>query len=154
MATHEQKEVDEPAIEEAETGGIRWKMAITAGVLGLVIGGFAAWATANLGIAPIAFVVGLAGGGYFLYQKNMPSEAIGSGLYVTALLMVVTPLLFYLPVVVGGGGNGAEEAGAFIGGVLGLVIWGFVFLLFAIVTGAVGYFFKRRAGKKRDENTQ
>lgn len=37
-------------------------MAVTAGVMGLIIGALAAWATLNLGVAAIAFIVGLLGG--------------------------------------------------------------------------------------------
>lgn len=132
---------------------ISWSMVVTAGMMALIIGGFAAWATANLGIATIAFLVAAAGSSYYLYQKPMPSAAIGSGLYITALLMLLTPILFYLPKIVGGGEGGAEEAGMFIGSVLGILIWGFVFFILAIVTGAVGYFFKRRSEKKLDEAT-
>lgn len=128
-----------------------WGIFVTALVMGVIIGGFAAWATANLGVAPVAFVVGLIGGTWFLNKKRLPSEAIGSGLYITALVMILTPILFYLPTIIGEGeAETAEGAGTFIGSVLGLVIWGFVFLLVAIVTAAIGYFFKRRAGKKLD----
>lgn len=52
--------------------------------------------------------------------------------------MILTPILFYLPNVVAEGDGSEEAAGAFIGSILGLVIWGFVFLLLAIVTVAVG----------------
>ena len=128
-----------------------WGIFLTALFMGVIIGGFAAWATANLGVAPWAFLVGLIGGTWFLNKKRLPSEAAGSGLYITALVMIVTPILFYVPNIVGMGEvQTAEEAGMAVGSVLGLVIWGFVFLLLAIVTGGVGYAFKRRAGKKLD----
>ncbi|HET7325508.1 MAG TPA: hypothetical protein VFJ06_14365 [Halococcus sp.] len=144
--TVEQTVTDE---QSSERSGISWKMALTAGVMGLIIGAFAAWATLNLGIASVAFLVGLVGGGYYLYRKPIPSAAIGSGLYITALVMILTPLLFYIPSIFSSSeGEGAAAAGAFIGSVFGLVIWGFVFLLFAIVTAAIGYFFSRRAKKK------
>ena len=134
-----------------EPGGFSWKMGFTAGVMALIIGGFAAWATSTMGVAVIAFTVAAAGSAVFLYRKRIPSEAIGSGLYITALLMILTPLLFYIPTIMSSGeGEGAEAAGTFIGSVMGLVIWGFAFLLFAIVTAAVGYFFNRRARKKLD----
>ena len=143
-------EAETSDIESANKKRINIKMALVAGAMGLLIGGFAVWATINLGISTIAFLIGTGGGAYFLYQKDMPSEAVGSGLYITALVMILTPILFYLPNVVAEGDGSAEAAGTFIGSILGLVIWGFVFLLLAIVTAAVGYFFKRRAAKKRD----
>ena len=128
-----------------------WGVFVTAVVLGLVIGGFAAWATANLGVSGWAFLIGFVGGAWYLNKKRLPSEAAGSGLYITALLMILTPILFYVPNIVGMEEvQTAEEAGMAIGSVLGLVIWGFVFFLLAIVTGGIGYAFKRRAGKKLD----
>lgn len=124
---------------------------VTAVALALVIGGFSAWATLNLGIAGVAFVAMFAVGYLFLNRKPIPSSAVGSGLYITAMLMILTPILFYLPTIFGSADvEGAAGAGQFFGGILGLVIWGFVFLLFAIVTAAVGYFFSRRASKKLD----
>lgn len=143
---------DTAAEEETESGGIRWTMAITAGVLALIIGSLAAWATLNLGIASIAFIVAAAGSGYYLYQKRIPSEAIGSGLWISALLMLVLPIAFYLPAIVGTEGESAEAAGTFIGSIAGLFIWGFVFLILAVVVAAIGYFFKRRASKKLDKS--
>lgn len=145
---------DTPTTEEAESEGIHWTMALTAGVMALIIGGLAAWATLNLGIASIAFIVAAAGSGYYLYQKQIPSEAIGSGLWISALVMLVLPIAFYLPAIVGTeGAESAEAAGTFIGSIAGLFIWGFVFLILAIVVAAIGYFFKRRANKKLNQNT-
>lgn len=142
-----------PPQNDAEGGSgynIRWKMLVTAVGMSLLIGFFAAWATLTLNVAGPAFFIALIGGTYFLYRKKIPSEAIGSGLYITALVMILTPLLFYLPTVFSGSETGgAAGAGMVIGSILGLVIWGFVFLLFAVVTAAVGYFFKRRASRKR-----
>lgn len=132
---------------------ISWKMGITATIMGVLIGGFLAWATANLGISGISFVIGFIGGSYYLYQKKIPSSAIGSGLYICSLIMIVTPITFYLPIVFGEGSQGgAEGAGAFVGGILGLLIWGFIFLMFAIVSASVGYFFNKRAAKKLNQN--
>jgi len=134
-----------------DSGSFSWKIGVTAGVMALIIGGFAAWATSTMGGAPFAFVIAAVGSAYFLYQKRIPSEAIGSGLYITALLMILTPLLFYIPTILSSSeGEGAEAAGTFIGSIMGLVIWGFAFLLFGIVTAAVGYFFKRRSKKQLD----
>lgn len=139
-------ESDDATFEETE--GLDWSLLAVSVVMGLLAGGFAAWATANMGISSVAFLVVLAGTSYFLYQKRIPSEAVGSGLYITALIMVLTPLLFYIPTVLGANEGTPEGAGQFVGSILGLIIWGFVFVLFAIVTAAIGYFFKRRASKK------
>lgn len=160
MAHTDPTEIDEttiedtPVTEEAESEGIRWTMALTASMMALIIGGLIAWATSNLGISSIAFIIATAGSGYYLYQKQIPSEAIGSGLWISALAMLVLPIAFYLPAIVGtDGAESAEAAGVFIGSIMGLLIWGFVFLILAIVVGAIGYFFKRRASKKLNRDT-
>lgn len=145
---------DVPTAEEDQSGGIRWTMAITASVMALIIGGLAAWATLNFGIAAIVFLISTAGSGYYLYQKRIPSEAIGSGLWISALVMLLLPITFYLPAILGtDGSESAEAAGTFIGSIAGLLIWGFVFLILAVVTAAIGYFFKRRASKKLSKDT-
>lgn len=137
------------AVPEEEDSGIRWKMAITALVFGLLIGGVAAWATSNLGIALYAFLIVWVGSAYWLYQKPIPSAAIGSGLYATAMLLVITPVLFYIPGIMNSG-EGAEGAGTFIGSILGLVIWGIAFFFIALVLFILGYFVNKRAKKKLD----
>lgn len=138
------------AVPEEEDSGIRWKMAITALIFGLLIGGFGAWATLNLGgAAPFVFLVGFVAGAYYLYKKEIPSSAIGTGCYIIALEMLLVPILFYVPVVLRSGeGESVEAAGTFIGSLMGLVIWGFVFLILAIVTAAIGFFANRRAKKE------
>mgnify|MGYP002761378142 FL=1 len=130
--------------------GFSWKMGVTATALGLLIGGFAAWATANIELSGIAFVITFPAAAYYLYQKPIPSAAIGSGLYITSLVAVLTPIMFYLPTVVGDP-ESLEGAGSFIGGLLGLVIWGFVFAIISVVIAAVGYFFNKRANNKLAE---
>jgi hypothetical protein len=137
--------------ENGVLAGFSWKMGVTATALGLLIGGFAAWATANIGSSSIAFVIAFPAATYYLYQKPIPSAAIGSGLYITSLVAVLTPIVFYLPTVVGDQPEGLEGAGTFIGGLVGLVIWGFVFAIVSVVIAAVGYFFNKRANNKLSE---
>lgn len=142
------EEYDE-STDETNESGISWSIAITAAIMGLIIGGFGAWATSNLGLALPAFLLLWAGATYYLYQKPIPSAVIGSGLWITALVMLLTPVLFYLPVILGdGAGESAEAAGAFVGGILGLIIWGIVFAVVAVVVAAIGWAFKRRANNK------
>lgn len=144
---------DDGLIEEGEVpsdeGGFSIKMALAAGVMGVIIGFFALWGTINWGsLSGAVFLIAFLGSSYFLYHKRIPSEAIGSGLYITALVMILTPLVFYLTSLTTNQQGGIAGAGVMLGSILGLVIWGFVFLLFAIVAAGVGYFFKRRAYKK------
>lgn len=132
---------------------VSWGLAITAVVLGLLIGGVAAWATATLGVSGIAFLVAFVAAAYYLYQKPLPSAAVSAGLYVLALELILTPVLFYLPLVLRSSeAEGAEGAGAFIGSLAGLVIWGFVFILIAIVVAAIGWFAGKRAKRKLDQH--
>lgn len=148
--TPTEADIVEEEIEGSESrlSRISWKMLVVSGVMGIIIGGIAGWATLNLGIGSFAFLIGFVGATYYLYQKPIPSAAIGSGLYATALLLVLTPILFYLPMVFGAEEGTAAGAGEFIGSLLGLLIWGFVFFLLALVVFVVGYFINKRANKK------
>ncbi|MCU4718390.1 zinc-ribbon domain-containing protein [Halapricum hydrolyticum] len=127
-----------------------WRIGITGVVFGLLIGFLVAWALAEIGGSGIGFLIGLIGGTLYLWQKRTATGAIGSGLYVSALIMILVPILFYGGMLanVDEDPQTAEEVGMAIGGVMGLVIWGFVFFLLAIVVAAIGYFFKKREKKK------
>jgi|GEM_PF-4727875 len=156
MAKHpaDPTDVDEAVADEQfdESGGIAWLRLVTAIVMATVIALFGAWATLNLGIAgPVAAVLFFVSA-YWLYKKPIPSAVVGSGLYVTALLMLLTPVGFYVPTILSGNADSAEAAGAFIGGILGLFIWGLVFAVGAVVVAAVGYFAKKRARRKLSDS--
>lgn len=130
-----------------------WKMAVTGVAMGLLIGVVGAFAFSGLWtpVVLVVFVLGLVVGGYVTYSKRLPSEGIGTGLYVTALLLVSFPILYYIPRMLAIGGQGtqtASDTGAMIGSILGLVIWGFVFLMIGIIVAGVGYLARRRASKK------
>lgn len=138
----------EAAREEAEASKPK-TVYVAAAFMGLVIGFFSAWATLNMGdIAGFAFIGGFIGGTWYLSKRALASDALGTGCYITSALMVVTPVLFYLPNIVAEPGGGAEEAGAFVGSVLGIFIWSVVFFFVAIVTLGIGYALRKRAAKK------
>lgn len=151
-------ELTEEPLESGPTRlerGSRWKRAVTAIPMGLLIGGLVAWALANIGGSAIAFAVAAIVSGYYLYRKPLPSAVVGTGLYISAGLLVLTPVLFYVPVIFGPGSeSGAEGAGAFIGGIAGLVIWGFAFFLVGIVLFVLGYFANRRAKNKLEKRNE
>ena len=126
------------------SGGV----AITAVGFALIGGGLAAWATATLGISAIAFVVVALLVGLLLWSKPITTKAVAGGLYYTALLLILVPVLFYVPNIVGPTPAGAEGAGMFIGSILGLFIWGFVFLVIALVVAGVGYLVNKRADRR------
>lgn len=144
-------EVEQEATDGSSTGRLRPAsvgVAVVAVVFALVTGVLAAWATANLGVSAIAFVaVGLLVG-YLLWTKPITMKAVAGGLYYTALVLVLVPVLFYTPTIVGPTPAGAEGAGMFIGSILGLFIWGFVFLVIALVIAGVGYLVNKRADRK------
>lgn len=127
-----------------------YRIGIAGIVFGFVIGGLIAWSLAEIGGSGIGFLIGLLLGTGYLWQKRTATGAIGSGLYISALLLILVPILFYggMLAEVGDEPQTAEEAGQAIGGVAGLVIWGFVFFLIAIVVSAVGYYFKKREKRK------
>lgn len=127
-------------------GGFNTKRGIAAGAMGLLIGAVVAFAFTNFGGAGILFVITLGGVSYYLYsRKTSARSAIGSGLYILALWIVASPILFYIPIIGNANTESAAGAGQAIGGTLGIVIWGFVGLLIAIVVAAIGYFVNRGA---------
>lgn len=142
--------------EDVENGSEKAKaeVFIASFIMAIIIGFFAAWATTNMGISTAAFLLTGIGSLLFLYQKENPNQSLGTGLYVTAGLMILTPILFYFPLVISSSGEpGFRAAGEFIGSILGMFIWGFIFLLLAIVTAALGRYFKKRAYKQLHQQT-
>lgn len=134
-------EGEEEDVLKEEEEGINVKMAVTSVAMGVLVGAFVAWAFANIGGSAVLFVVTVAGVGYYLYsRKSSPRSAIGSGLYITALWMVVTPIFFYVPMMGSANTDTAEGAGQAIGSVAGLFIWGIVFFFLAVVVFVIGYF--------------
>lgn len=119
---------------------------VVAVVFAVVCGFLAAWGTVTIELSGPAFVlVGLLVG-WLLWGKPIALKAIASGLYYSALLLVLVPILFYVPNLTSEPET-AEEAGVAIGSALGLVIWGFAFALVALVIAGVGYLVNKRATK-------
>lgn len=155
MAQQPASDVDSTAADHSEGRTIRWLQLVTASLMGLLIGGLLAWMFLNIGGSSILFVVGFVGGTYYLYQKSLASAALGTGLYISAALVVLTPMFYYVPLLLQAEEGTAEGAGQTVGSVLGLVIWGFVFFVLGLVIFVMGYFANRRARRKlnsRDED--
>lgn len=127
-----------------------WQIGVVGVGFGFFIGLLIAWALLEIGGSGGGFLLGLLGGTLYLWQKPTASGAIGTGLYISALLLILVPILFYGGMIadVGEEPETPEETGMVVGGLLGMVLWGFVFGLIAIVVGSLGYFFKRREKKK------
>lgn len=125
------------------------QVAIVGGVFSVIIGGLAAWATANMGISSLGFLVGAAGAWWWL--SNMPNSWITAsrGCYASAPIIFFGPLLFYLPVLFGTSETAsAAEVGAFAGSLLGIFIWTFIAFLLAIGVAGIGFLLGRK-GKQR-----
>lgn len=148
---------DEPAPETVDTNdgdGFDVLLGLSAGLMGVLVGAVVAFSFTNIGGSTIFFLLTLAGVGYWLYStKRLPSEAIGSGLYVLALWLVLSPILFYIPVIGNANTDTASGTGAALGGIMGMFIYGFIFLIIAGVMAAIGYFSKKRARNKLGEAT-
>lgn len=141
LSTGEADTADEP---EEEDEGIDVKLLTVSAIMALFVGALVAFAFTNIGGASFIFFVTLAGVTYYLYdRKQSARSAIGSGLYIFALWLPLAPILFYIPLMGSAEEGTAAGAGQMIGSVLGMVIWGFVFFLIAIVVFAVGYFVNR-----------
>lgn len=135
-------EVEE--ILEDEDEGVDYKLATTSVIMAIIVGIFVAWSFLNIGGAGFLFVATVVGVTYYLYsRKTSARSAVGSGLYITALWMVVTPIFFYLPLFMGADEGTAEGAGQAIGSIAGLFIWGIVFFILAVVVFVIGFFVNR-----------
>lgn len=127
-----------------DEGGLSYKRLFTSALMALLVGFLVAMAFSNIGGSGLLFLVTLGGVTYYLYDRKSSSRsAIGSGLYIVALWLPITPIMFYLPMMGGAEEGTAEGAGQMIGSVLGMVIWGFVFFLVGLVVFAIGYFVNR-----------
>ena len=140
-------------IDETRGWGIKILQLLAAVLMAGIIALFGALATTNLGVSgPVAAGLFLVSG-WWLYRMPIPSAAISNGLYVTALLMFIGPVAFYLPNVLRGPGSDAAAIGAFTGSVLGLFFWWFIMAVFAVVVAGLGYLVNKRAKRKLDRRT-
>lgn len=146
----ETADVDEPLTASKETEpvteeeGVNYRRVAASVLMALLVGSLVAMAFSNIGGSALLFFVTLAGVTYYLYdRKSSGRSAIGSGLYIVALWLPITPIMFYLPMMGSAEEGTAEGAGQMIGSVLGMVIWGFVFFLIGLVVFAIGYFVNR-----------
>lgn len=142
--------VDASTVAQTESGRrIRWKMLVTGAAVSLLIAGSAAWATVNVGVSRPVFVIAFLAGTYFLYRKEIPDEAINTGLNVTGVVLFVAPILFYLANVFGGQPDPIPGTDFVIASLVDLVIWGLAFSVVAVVVASIACYFKMEAKKKK-----
>lgn len=66
-----------------------WKIGIAGVFMGLIAGGLLALALANIGGGGAGFFAAFLGVTLYLWQKPTATGAIGSGLYISALLLIL-----------------------------------------------------------------
>lgn len=135
---------DESTKSVIETGSeeVQWNQLIASGIVGLFVGFqiVFAFSGADAGINGVLFIGTFTGVTSFLYYRTDSSkESLATGLYIIAAWFILVPLIFYLVVA----GQSPNQFAA-VGAVLGMVIYGFIGLLLAIVTAGVGYFVNSR----------
>ncbi|MCD2204407.1 zinc-ribbon domain-containing protein [Halobacterium sp. KA-6] len=124
-----------------------WSIVIAAAIMGFFPGFLLWWGFDTIGGGGIVFLIGWIGSTVYLRNKRLVSEVVGSGLYITALLLPLVPVLFYVPNLIGDPQT-ASEAGTFVGSFIGMFVYGVVFAIIGVIIAAIGYFAKKRAAKK------
>lgn len=113
---------------------------------GLLSGFFAGWGLSNLELSHFGFAIVVLVAWYAYSQSKTPAQALSTGLYLTGIFIVLTPLMIYIPFIFSAITAKKGFAGLFylIGGVLGIMVWGFVFFIFAIATWIIAYLVSRK----------
>jgi len=153
------------------------KVLAVAAIFAIIIAGLSAYASMNLSAVASAGVAVVLGGlsGYYLAQKPTPGHAAGSGSYISAIILIITPFALYLPdIVLRGeevrlfaedveasdvtiGGDVLFEAGALsmgglsqgnVDGLLQLIVWVLVFMLIALGLFVLGKILKTAGAEK------
>lgn len=93
----------------------------------------------KLGSATSFIISSLAVTIYLNRRTTNWKQTIGTGLYIVAAWLILAPIMFYIRVA---GQSGNQFAA--VGAVLGMVIYGFIRLLLAIIVGGLGYFINKR----------
>lgn len=133
--------------ETVEESGLDTKRAIVSGIMGVIVGAVIAFAFTNIGGGGFLFLITTLGVGYYLYKRQETvRSATGMGLYITALLMPLSPILFYIPTAGAAESGTAAGAGQAIGSILGMFIYGFIGLILGLVLAVIGYFTRRGDG--------
>ncbi|WP_228841065.1 hypothetical protein [Halorubrum sp. AJ67] len=115
------------------------RLAISVGI-GFVVALMVAFGFAELGGAGFWALVTVLGVSSYLYkQTTNRKRTIGIGLYIIAAWFILAPIFFYIGVA----GQSPNDFAA-VGAVIGMVIYGFIGLLLAIVTGGLGYYINKR----------
>lgn len=107
-------------------------------VFAIVLGWYASWLLADLGLGTVAFVLVAAGSAYGLYRQPTRRRATVRGLSALAALLAATPVFMNLPFLLAAGRYGVGQPAAFtvrLADALVLV----VFLIVAAVPAGVAW---------------
>lgn len=139
----------EPGVEEVGDGRLRDRFVPTSAGVGVAafltaaVSGLAGYAALfvlwdSLALFVLVFVPTFA----YLSQLDRPAQAVGTGLYVTAALIMTFPLVLLVLFLasLGSGPIGGMRLG---GGILAIVALGAVSLAVAVPVAGVGYVFNR-----------
>lgn len=107
------------------------------------------WPLLQVTGAVVGFVLAWVVASSYLLRKRYPSEVVGSGLYATAVGVLVTPVEVYLPTVAAGSERGGFEGATMVAdGARDLAVWVVLCGLLAVSMIAVGRYFKRVADRR------
>lgn len=130
--------------DDLEKGGFDTGRGIAAGVMGITVGAIVAFAFSNFGGSLFFFIITVVGVGYFLYSREESTKlVVGMGLYITALWLPLSPIMFYIPLAGQAETGTAAGTGAVVGSVFGMAIYGFIGLIIGLASAVVGYFIRR-----------
>lgn len=108
----------------------------------LITGWYASWISTNTTLSyTLVFLVVALATSYVLYGDASYARLVGSGLYVLAFFVAITPIFFYAPILT----SEVENPWIFVFSVADLIVW-LIFLVIAGVLAGSGYLIKRYAG--------
>ena len=114
-----------------------------AGFFGIVVGLLVGLAFAEIAGSALPFIITIFGVGLYLYREYESKRNIAStGLYITAVWLILTPIVFYIGIIGSANPDTAGGSAQAVGGLLGMFVNGFIGLLLALPTAGVGYFIR------------
>lgn len=81
----------------------------------------------------------------YIWNRPTTHHSVSLGLYISGIVLVFVPILFYSSMIASANSDTIEGAGTQIGGILGLFIWTVVFAIVAAIVGLIGRAIKNRA---------
>ena len=102
------------------------------GILSVVLGIYTGWIAADFGLRTPVFVITILGAAVWLYRQRDGWSALATGLYLLAILIVLTPILFNLAFVLDAQRYGISDTSGFVLTLSDLVFF-LIFVLIALI---------------------